>query len=166
MTLDRRLVLALPALLLAISIQQVARLEARDQALSAAQSTTAETAVSFLKHLEKAEISAAMELWDPATVTDKLKVRIDKMAAKVIKSGGIKKIDVGKCEPRRIKRFEQKLGGNIDVVPLEITCENESLILAVFSLRKIDDRYRIFQLESLKEWGGTASWDEELRYSD
>jgi hypothetical protein len=145
---------------------QRGKLFAFDQTPAATKTTPAEMAVMFLRHLEKAEVGPALQLWDSASINDKLKLRIDKMASKVQKAGGIKKIDVGQCEPRRIKRFEQKLGGKIDVVPLEIICGKESLILAVFTFRKTNDGYRILQLESLKEWGGTASLDDELRYSN
>jgi hypothetical protein len=78
--------------------------------------------------------------------------------------GGIKKVDIGTCEPRRIKAFEEKTGEKIDVVPVEIICGDGNLCLAVFSLRKVDGQPKIFMLESLKEWGGTASLDEELPY--
>jgi hypothetical protein len=141
-------------------------LSAFDQTPAGAKSAPAEMAVMFLKHLEKAEVGPALQLWDTASVNDKLKLRLDKMALKVQKAGGIKKIDVGQCEARRIKRFEQKLGGKLDVVPLEIICGNEILILAVFTFRETNDGYRILQLESLKEWGGTASLDDELHYSN
>src|SRR5207248_2933343 len=110
------------------------------------------TVTQFLRRLEKADIDAAIGLWDSKVVSDKLKARIEKMASKVRKAGGIKKIDIGQCEARRVKKFEETTGEKIDVVPVEIIRGDESLILAVFSIRKKDDTYRIFQLESLKEW--------------
>jgi hypothetical protein len=66
---------------------------------------------------------------------------------------------------RRVKKFEEKTGEKIDVIPIEIICGDGNLILAVFSVRKTDHGYRIFRLESLKEWGGTASLDDEQQYS-
>ena len=63
-------------------------------------------------------------------------------------------------------RLAEQTGEEIDVVPVEIICGDENLILAVFSVRKRDGALRIFQLESLKEWGGTASLDDELTYSN
>jgi hypothetical protein len=125
----------------------------------------AETVIQFLGQLDKGNTEGAVGLWDSKAVNDRLKARFDKMAAKLKKAGGIKKIDPGPCEERRIKKFEEQTGEKIDVVPVEIICGDENLILAVFSIRKRDGALRVFQLESLKEWGGTASLDDELNYS-
>jgi hypothetical protein len=128
-------------------------------------STPAEMVTAFLGYLGSADGDAALKLWDNASTTDKVKARIGMMAQKVRTLGGIKKVDVQSCEPRRMKSFENKTGEKIDVVPVEVICGNESLILAVFSIRRTGDGYRIFQLESLKEWGGTTSLDDDLQYS-
>ena len=144
------------------------RLSAQEKAgkkAPVAPSAAAESVAQFLGHLEKANIEGAIALWDSKAANDKLKARLDKMAAKLKKVGGIKRIDPGPCEERRIKNFEQQTGEKIDVVPVEIICGDENLILAVFSIRKRDGALRIFHLESLKEWGGTASLDDELNYS-
>ena len=128
-------------------------------------SSAADTATAFLGDLDKADGDAAIKLWDSASATDKVKARIDRMSAKVKKLGGIKRIDVRPCEPRRMEKFEKQTGEKIAVVPVEIICKDENLILAVFSIRQTGAGDRIFQLESLKEWGGTASLDDELPYS-
>jgi hypothetical protein len=126
----------------------------------------AEVVTQFLGHLGKANVDAALGLWDPKAANEKLKPRLDKMAVKLKTIGGIKKIDAGPCEERRVKRFEEQTGEKIDVVPVEIVCGDDQLILAVFSIRNRDGAPRIFLLESLKEWGGTASLDDELKYSN
>src|SRR5438552_756556 len=113
-------------------------------------SVKTETATQFLTYLTKADIDAAIKLWDSKLANEKLKARIDKIASKVRKAGGIKKIDIKQCEARRIKKFEETTGEKIDVVPVEIICGDESLILAVFSIRKKKEAFRIFQLNSLK----------------
>src|SRR5262249_2024414 len=112
---------------------------AEDQArkkIQPASSKAAETATQFLGHLDKAEINAAIGLWDSKFIGDKLQARIDKMSSKVRRLGGIKKVDIGQCEKRRNEKFEQTNGEKIDVIPMEIICGDENLILAVFSVRK------------------------------
>jgi hypothetical protein len=158
--------LLLSSLILALVLHPGALFgQGKDKAKASPSPAAAETVLQFLGQLEKANTDGAVGLWDNKTVNDKLKARLDKMAAKLKKAGGIKKIDPGPCEGRRIKQFEEKTGEKIDVVPVEIICRDENLILAVFSIRKRDGALRIFQLESLKEWGGTASLDDELTYS-
>ncbi|HSH94552.1 MAG TPA: hypothetical protein VK968_10440 [Roseimicrobium sp.] len=146
------------------------RMSAQDQTRKktpSAPSAGVEPATRFLEFLGKADVDAAIGFWDGRMINDKLKERMGKMAAKVKRAGGIKRVDVGPCEGRRIKRLQEQMPGEtVDVVPVEIICGDESLILAVFSIRKQGDQWRIIQLESLKEWGGTASLDEELRYSN
>ena len=71
--------------------------------------------------MEKVESGAALGLWDGRSINDKLKARIETMAAKVRKLGGIKKIDVGECEARRIKKTEQMTGEKIEVIPASAT---------------------------------------------
>jgi hypothetical protein len=124
----------------------------------------AESARSFLKHLSDGKTDEALQLWDVKAVDAKLKARIEKMAAKIARFNGIERVDVGTCEPRRIEAHEKRTGEKIDVVPVEIICGDGNLCLAVFSIRTVDGQPKIFMLESLKEWGGTASLDEELGY--
>ncbi len=160
--------LLLPILLVILSSSPV-RLSAKDPTKTKAQpvpSEAAETARRFLGHLEKGDVNAAIGLWDTRQGDGKLKARLDKMVAKVSKVGGIRKVDAGPCEERRTKKFEEVTGEKIEVVPVEIICGDENLILAVFSIRKKEGASRIFQLESLKEWGGTASLDDELKYNE
>jgi hypothetical protein len=126
--------------------------------------TAADTATTFLDLLENAQTEEALKLWDEQAVNDTLKQRVEKMSAKIAKLGGIARVDVGTCEPRRIEAHEKRTGEKIDVVPVEIICGDENLLLAVFSVRKIGGQDKIFMLESLKEWGGTASLDEEIGY--
>jgi hypothetical protein len=126
--------------------------------------SAAETAVKFLHHLNKREIAQALELWDRRAINDPLKTRLEKMSGKLARLGGINRVDVGSVEQRRVEAYEKQHGEKIDVVPVEIPCGKDSVLLAVFSVRKIDGEYRIFQLESLKEWGGTASLDDEVGY--
>jgi hypothetical protein len=127
--------------------------------------SASDTAVRFLNYLNKGQVPQALELWDRRAVNDALKKRIEKMPAKLAKLGGINRVDIGTVEARRVERYLKDHGEKIDVVPVEIPCGNENVVLAVFSVRKIDGEYRIFMLESLKEWGGTASLDDEVGYS-
>jgi hypothetical protein len=124
------------------------------------------TAKSFLDAIAAGQPDEALKLWDSTAVNDKLKERVQKMSAKVAKLGGIKKdgVLVGDCEQRRMDAHEKKTGEKIGVVPVEIICGSEDLLLVVFSTRKVDGKDKIFMIESLKEWGGTASLDEELGY--
>ena len=124
----------------------------------------AETVTAFLQDLGTGKAADALKLWDSKAVDEKLKARIEKMAAKVKGFGGVKRVDVGTCEGRRLKRDQERFGANIDVVPVEIICGDGNLLLAVFTVRDVSSAPRIYQLESLKEWGGTASLDEELQY--
>jgi hypothetical protein len=127
-------------------------------------SGAADSAKAFLKHLDQGQIDEALKLWDSKAVDAKLKTRLEKMAAKVKKFGGIEKVDVGTVEDRKIKAWEKQTGEKIDIVPIEISCQDRNLLLASFSIRKKDGEFKIFILESLKEWGGTASLDDELPY--
>src|SRR5881396_1526923 len=113
----------------------------------------AETVAAFLHDLGTGTAADALKLWDSKAVDDKLKARIEKMAAKVKGFGGVKRVDVGTCEGRRVTKDRERLGENVDVVPVEIICGDGNLLLAVFHVRKADNAPRIFLLESLKEWG-------------
>jgi hypothetical protein len=137
---------------------------ATNTAVAPTTNTAAESATRFLEHLARTEIDEALQLWDSTSVNDELKERVEKCSAKLTRFGGIEKVDVGTVEDRRIKAHEKRTGEKIDVVPVEIVCGNESLILAVFSVRRKNGEYKIFRLESLKEWGGTASLDDEQPY--
>jgi hypothetical protein len=151
--------------LLATVVTAVASITARgEQPVSKPSNSASDTAILFLQHLEAGKTDDALKLWDVQAVNAKLHARVEKMSAKLAGFDGIKKIDVGTCEARRIQTHEKRTGEKIDVVPVEIICRNESLILAVFSFRIVEGQPRIFLLESLKEWGGTASLDEELQY--
>ncbi len=138
---------------------------AQDQS-KAARSPAAEVAIQFLGHLDKGDTAAALGLWDSPAVNEKVTARLGKIASKVKKLGGIKRIDIGPCEARRINKHEQATGEKIDVIPVEIISGDKSLILAVLSMRHKGGAWRVFHLESLKEWGGTASLDEEMAYSN
>src|SRR4051812_44438427 len=88
-------VLLLPALLVTID-SGVGSLFAKDPSKAKAQpaaSMAAETAREFLGDLEKGDVNAAIGLWDANSANDKLKARLEKMAAKLKKAGGIKKVD-------------------------------------------------------------------------
>ena len=126
----------------------------------------ADSAKAFLKHLDQGQVDEALKLWDSKVVDAKLKARLEKMAVKLKKFGGIEKVDVGTVEDRKIKAWEKQTGEKIDVVPVEISCQDRNLLLATFSVRKKDGEFKIFMLESLKEWGGTASLDDELPYTN
>jgi hypothetical protein len=135
------------------------------QPASVPSGSAAETAVTFLNLLNEGNVNQALEHWDRRAVDDALKSRLEKMSAKLTRLGGVKRVDVGVVEARRVEAYLKQRGETIDVIPVEVPCGAENLVLAVFSVRKIDGQYRIFLLESLKEWGGTASLDEEVGYS-
>jgi hypothetical protein len=119
---------------------------------------------SFLQKLDQGNVDEALKLWDSKSVNDHLKTRLQNQTTKLKGFGGIKRIDLGTCEQRRIDKYQKQTGEKIDIVPVEISCDDGNLLLAVFSIHQVDGQQRIFVLESLKEWGGTASLDEELGY--
>ena len=125
----------------------------------------AESAKSFLKLLDEGKVDDALKLWDSKAVDAKLKARIEAQSAKLKSFGGISRVDVGTPEARAGQKYEKQTGEKIDVVPVEIICHDGNLLLATFSVRHKDGAPKIFLVESLKEWGGTASLDEEKGYS-
>jgi hypothetical protein len=137
---------------------------AESTAVSSPAAGAADVAKNYVQKLEQGQIDEALKLWDSRAANDKLKSRFERQAAKVKGFGGVEKVDVRTCEERRIQKYEKQTGEKVDIVPVEISCRDGNLLLAVFSIRKMDGQYKIFLLDSLKEWGGTASLDEELPY--
>jgi hypothetical protein len=142
----------------------VSSVYAAETPVSSPAGSATDVAKTFLQKLDQGEVDEASKLWDAKSVNEKLKTRIEKQASKIKQFGGIKQVDVGTCENRRIQRYQKQTGEKIDVVPVEISCGDGNLLLAVFSIHKVDGQDKIFLLESLKEWGGTASLDEEQQY--
>lgn len=124
----------------------------------------AEAVTTFLSHVQEGRAEEALKQWDPKVVDDKLKERVKRMIPKLASLGGVKRVDVGTCEQRRIDAYKAKTGETISVVPVEIVCGETNIVLAVFSVRRVEGQEKIFMAESEKGWGGTASLDDEVGY--
>src|SRR5439155_597664 len=103
-----------------------------------------------LRHLEKGELDEAMKLWDTKSVNERIKERMKKMSAKIIKSGGIKELQTPPVEPR-----PRNLAAHEVVVV--VVYGNGDLAFGSVSFVEQNGEFRISNLRSEKGWGGTTS---------
>jgi hypothetical protein len=121
-----------------------------DAASSAPAATPEETATRFLTHLGAGEVDQALQLWTPKRLNARQKERIEKMATKTKQFGGIAKLKTPPVE-KRPKNLDSH-----EVVVI-VRYGNGSLAFGSFSFVEDDGQFRISNLRSEKNWGGTTT---------
>jgi hypothetical protein len=117
----------------------------------------ADVARQFLRHLEKSEVDDALKLWTAKALNPRVKERVRKMSAKIVASGGIKKLETPPVEPRpkNLKAHE---------VVVIVIYGNKDLAFGSVSFVDENGQFRISNLRSEAGWGGTTSlFDEDYK---
>jgi hypothetical protein len=113
-----------------------------------------ETATTFLRRLEKAEIDEAVKLWAGKAVNERLRTRTEQMAAKIRRLGGIQTLKTPNVEKRQ-KNLESHQ------VVVIVVYGTRDLAFGSFSFVQDKGVWKISNLRSERGWGGTTSLFED-----
>jgi hypothetical protein len=114
----------------------------------------ADVATDFLRHLEKSEVDDALKLWTGKALNERVKERVRNMSAKIVASGGIKKLETPPVEPRPRNLQSHE-------VVVIVVYGNKNLAFGSLSFVEEDGQLRISNIRSEKGWGGTTSLFDE-----